>query len=156
MDDADRHELKFDIEMTMPICDCYCHKPGIIMKHCMPCCGGGTHKRPPSPYDPEADNKRIRTLLGTAYIDLEEAQAKIAKLRKQQADGWTHPEEIASAMNEKDNKIRELRHTIAKMLTVVLESTFDYIEEDLTGARLEEFRPTLQKLADRLRLKDPG
>lgn len=153
MDSEDKAQVEFEIEMSKPECTCMCHKPGNLMMHCVPCCGPGTHLRAPNFYDPEATIRRIQALLGDAYIEIEEHKKRVRYLENQVADGWTHPDEMAAKLNERDNKIAALRKSLAWTLSVVLDNTLEYIEDDPTGTRREFLRPELERLAELLRAK---
>jgi hypothetical protein len=75
---------------------------------------------------------------------------KITKLRKQNIDGWIHPEEIIEKQNRLEQKILRLRKSLGSILSIALENAMDWVDEDPTGARLEMIRPQLQEIVDKL------
>lgn len=74
-------------------------------------------------------------------------EGRIEELTQQAADGWKHPEEVRAYTNALENKVKALRRLNGALLTAFIENLMEYIEEDSTGARLEELRPGLEKLA---------
>ena len=75
---------------------------------------------------------------------------KIAKLRKQTAAGWIHPEEIIEKQNRLEQKVLRLRKSLGSILSIALENAMDWVDEDPTGFRLEMIRPQLQEIVDKL------
>lgn len=152
MDSEDLAELKFAEEMNKPVCTCGCHQGDGTM-HCVPCCGEGPGHicRPPDVFSAENELSRVRALLGDAYIQIEDYKRKVAKLERQAADGWTHPDEVAAKVRSQEATIAALRKSLAGALSVVLENTLEYINEDPSGERLEQMRPELERIRDLLK-----
>lgn len=80
-------------------------------------------------------------------------QGKIDALTQQVADGWKHPEEQALYINRLEKNVKDLRKFAGALFTAYLEELFAYIEEDPSGERLNQLRPELAKLAERIGIK---
>lgn len=81
---------------------------------------------------------------------VQQLKDKVVKLRKQNADGWIHPEEVLEKQNRLEQKVLQLRKSLGSILSIALENAMDWVEEDPTGFRLEQIRPQLQEIVDKL------
>lgn len=98
----------------------------------------------------QAQSERNSTELRLNRLHQSEVAAlegRIEELTQQAADGWKHPEEVRAYTNALESKVKALRRLNGALLTAFIENLMEYIEEDSTGARLEELRPDLEKLA---------
>lgn len=103
----------------------------------------------------QAERNRAELAVQRIYKDkIESLEALVEQLRNQAADGWKHPEEVVTKVNELEAKNRQLRSLASHLLNGYLYNLFDWIEEDETGQRLELLRPELERLAHKLTSKD--
>lgn len=102
----------------------------------------------------QMERNSLQTKLDREHKDVvDQLNARLEAMTQQAADGWKHPEEVAMYVNKLEKNNKDLRKLAGHLFSAYLEELFTYIEEDTSGARLEQLRPELEVLAKRIGAK---